>query len=214
MKTKIVLVMAMLVVVLSFGADKVNAIDYVVENEHYDQLDLWSGDTLLMNGGDIWQVNSYDNSESNIHGGVILQFDTYHTSILDLFDGGKLNYLDAHNQSDLCMSGGELLYFNAFDSSTASLSGGVINNLAADDESIIDIYGYGFAFDSSGGSYPGGLFTGFWPDDTTFSIDLFDRNSITYDHIVSHEIPEPGMLSLFLFGSVGMLRKKRICMCD
>ena len=73
-----------------------------------------------------------------------------------------------------------------------------------------NIYGYGFQYNPLTGDYGGGQLTGFWMDDTPFSIDLWYSSYPgapiidTYAHIVL--IPEPA--TLLLLGSGGLFLRK------
>ena len=109
------------------------------------------------------------------------------------------------------MSGGNIgWYLEAADSSTIDISGGMITDwLYATDRSVVNIYGYGFDYDPYGGRWNGGELTGFWMDDSPFTIELLDNvavDSTYYDHI--NLVPEPATLSLLLLGGLAGRRRR------
>ncbi len=74
------------------------------------------------------------------------------------------------------------------DAPTINLSGGTVSGIigaAGSYESKINIIGYGLAAVPYGGSSGVGVATGYWNDDTSFSIDL--TGSATYGHIVLYD---------------------------
>jgi hypothetical protein len=82
--------------------------------------------------------------------------------------------------------------------------------MGMDGSSIVHIYGYDFDYEPLGGDFNDGLVSGYWADDSSFSISLKNWQTPTYDHIVFHEIPEPASFSLLAAGIWGMYKKKHI----
>ena len=113
--------------------------------------------------------------------------------------------LNTHSYSELTINGGEIQFLKADDYSTVNFHGGqILGNLIVEHTtSWVHVYGYGFNNDPFGGS----PLTGFWADDTAFSINLVDDGISTYDQIVFHIVPEPATLCLFGLG--GMLLRRR-----
>ena len=103
------------------------------------------------------------------------------------------------------IEGGEIQYITCDDDSTLNLFGGqILGDLKVEDLTAwVHIYGYGFNNDP----FPGSPLTGFWADDTAFSINLVDSTISTYDQIIFHEIPEPTTLTLLGLG-ICIIRKR------
>ena len=164
--------------------------------DEFGSLTLVDTDTLLMTGGqgeDLfltdWSTATIEDTNpiiGELNGGI-WEIATASYSELSI-SGGEINDLGVHHESIINLSGGQIL---------GDLT---VYNLT----SWVHIFGYGFNNDPFGGS----PLTGFWPDDTPFSINLVDSTISTYDQIIFHEIPEPASLLLFGLGGF-VLRKKR-----
>ena len=117
--------------------------------------------------------------------------------LIDQYTGGIWE-ITTSSYSELNISGGEINDLDSYGESIINLSGGqILGDLTVyNDTSWVHIYGYGFNNDPFGGS----PLTGFWADDTAFSINLVDSTISTYDQIIFHEIPEPATLILFTLG--------------
>ena len=94
------------------------------------------------------------------------------------------------------MTGGTVGWnLDASDSSTVNLYGGVITDwLYATDDSVVNIFGYDFAYNPAAGSWNGGQLTGRWAYGGVFSIDFvvnIDLGSTYDDHVVLHEFQDP-----------------------
>jgi hypothetical protein len=108
--------------------------------------------------------------------------------------------------SELTIEGGEFQFITTDDDSTLNLYGGqIFGDLTVEDLTAwVHIYGYGFNNDP----FLGSPLTGFWADDTPFSINLVDDTISTYNQIIFHEIPEPATLLLFTLGGL-LIRMKQ-----
>ena len=129
-------------------------------------------------------------------------------------DGDVYDVVGIFDHATVDMFGGNVGLIEAWNYSTVNLYGGIISDylLAYGDDSLtVNIYGYGFEYDPLAGDYRGGQLTGFWLDDTPFSIDLYYDDTPggaiidTYPHIVL--IPEPTTILLLTLG--GLILKKR-----
>ena len=180
-----------------FVLSPVWATDYLIEDgDEFGVLSLRDYDTFLMTGGtghDLglggWSTGTIDDTDPlNIGQG----------------DGGIWD-ISVSAYSELTINGGEFYEIICDDYSTLNLHGGQIfgSLLVEHTTTWVNIYGYGFNNDP----FPGSPLTGFWADDTAFSIDLVDDTISTYDQIVFHEIPEPTTMALLGLG-ICLIRKR------
>ena len=170
---------------------------------HY--LRSYDSSIINMNGGEILTLETFNTSTANISGGDVRSVFTWDNATTNLYDGGSVFSLGAGVSGTINMMGGTTEYLHAGGSCTFNLYGGIVkDSINAWDSATINIYGYGFDYDPSAGKHNGGLLTGFWFDDTTFTIDLYDP--VTYDHI--NLVPEPSSLILFALVCLFLRRKK------
>lgn len=107
---------------------------------------------------------------------------------------------------NLLSTSGEFYEMGVHNDSIINLHGGqIFGSLTAYNSAAwVHIYGHGFNNDPFGGS----PLTGFWMDDTPFSINLVDSTISTFDQIIFHETPEPGTLILLGLGAITLRRRK------
>jgi hypothetical protein len=220
MKTKIITIVAAAIIL--FGACNVHATtiafftDGVIqEGDEYVSVGVYSNATVDMTGGMVTsQLTAYDFSTVNISGGILEAIISTDTSTVNLSGSTQVVGLGVRNLGTVNMFGGNVGLIDAWNHSTVNLRGGTISNylLAYGDESLtVNIYGYGFDYNPLAGDYRGGQLTGFWVDDTPFSIDLYYDDTPggpvidTWSHITL--IPEPATILLFGLGIV-LLRKR------
>ncbi len=168
-------------------------------------LGSYDASTVNVTGGSINGLNAHELSTANVSGGSHGTLEAWDSATVKVFPGATLFRLNGSGYGTGYMTGGTTEYVGAGDSSVINLYGGVISDwLAAGGSSTINIYGYSFAYDPMGGTRDGGQLTGFWLDDTPFTIDFYGTQ--TYSHI--NLIPEPSTLLLLGLGAV-FLRRKR-----
>ncbi len=192
----------MLAVAFSLGvfSGEVQAANLIVTSDmsmydgYYDEGGgIQDGYTLDMYGGTIIGAFSVSwDAVLNLNGGHIASLHNIH---------GRLN-----------MFGGSITYFYAGFDEGAYLYGGNVTTMESFDAPI-HVYGYDFQYIDNPGpiGINGGYLTGYWEDNTYFSIGCRDEPgswSTYYDGVVLHEIPEPTTLLLLTLGAV-MLRRKR-----
>ncbi|MCK5563882.1 MAG: hypothetical protein KAJ07_01430 [Planctomycetes bacterium] len=191
MKTKLFI---LLLVLMSAGAW---ATDYLIESgDDFGVLSLRDYDTFLMTGGE-----GHDLGLGGWSSGIIED-----TNPLDIPEtAGGVFEISVSAYSELTINDGEFYEIVCDDESTLSLYGGqVFGSLEIEHITTwVHIYGYGFNNDPFGGS----PLTGFWADDTAFSINLVDDTISTYDQIVFHIVPEP--MTFCFLGLGGLLLRKR-----
>jgi hypothetical protein len=164
-----------------------------------------------------------DYSTANISGGTFTGFHSWGHGTINLDGMASGHYLTAYSFGILNINGGIVDYATGYDESTINFFGQLENIVVCDssianlhkgsisdyigacDSSIINVFGYDLHKTFTGGAYNHGQITGFWDDDSAFTVDIYDME--THSHIVL--IPEP--LSFFLFGagSLFLSRKKR-----
>ncbi len=207
MKTKILLMMAMLVVV---SGGRLEATHYTIEDgDNFGNLTL-DDDTLTMTGGEGHNLVLYGDSVATIENtaplvgvddGGIWEITVSSSSILNL-NGGEINSIRTYWSGVINMTGGEVGEVDLYSQNLFNLSGGQVGQLTITSvESWAILDGYGFS------EYvPGNPITGYWHDDTAFSINLVDDGISTYDQIIF--IPEP--VSVLLLGIGGLILRKRM----
>jgi len=178
----------------------------------YSSVAVLNNATVDMTGGIVTEIfTAYDFSTVNVSGGVLNILDSWDSATLNLSGDVQVDELGVVYSGTVNMFGGNVGLIEAWNHSTSNLHGGTISNylLAYGDDSLtVNIYGYGFEYDPLAGDYRGGQLTGFWGDDTPFSIDLYYDDTPggaiidTYPHIVL--IPEPATILLFGLGAINI----------
>ena len=181
--------------VLIFSGSAFAAVYNIGPGDDFGVLSLYDYDTFLMTGG-----TGHDLGLGGWSTGTIEDTDP----LIDQYTGGIWE-MSVSAYSELTINGGEFYEIVCDDYSTLNLHGGqIFGSLEIEHLTTwVHIYGYGFNNDP----FPGSPLTGFWADDTAFSINLVDDTISTYDQIVFHEIPEP--VSIMLFGLGGLLLRKK-----
>ncbi|RKY11554.1 MAG: hypothetical protein DRP65_03905 [Planctomycetota bacterium] len=181
-----------------FFAGSAFATDYLIEDgDVFGVLSLYDYDTLLMTGG-----TGHDLGLGGWSTGTIEDTDPLNIAETE----GGIWEMSVAAYSELTINGGEFYEIVGGQYSTINLHGGdIFGSLMVEHTTTwVNIFGYGFNNDP----FPGSPLTGFWADDTPFSINLVDSAISTYDQLIFHEIPEPATLLLFGLGGL-LLRKKR-----
>jgi len=184
----------------------------IQEGDVYSYVYVYNNATVDMTGGVVTTVLvAYDSSTVNISGGILHQIGSSYESA-----ASTLNLSGSMQADEVEIGGSSVL--NMFDGTIgsveidniANLYGGIISDylLAT---STVNIYGYDFQYNPLAGDYRGGQLTGFWLNDTPFSIDLYYDDTPggslvdTYPHIVL--IPEPATILLL---GLGILLQRRL----
>jgi len=208
MKTKIVLMMAMLVVV---SGGRLKATHHLIEDGDFFSTLALIDDTLLMTGGTGELISMSGLSIATIENtspltsipgdGGVWDITVSSTSILNIY-GGEINRIKTWWSGTINMTGGDVLETTLNNYSLLNLSGGQVGQLTITSvESWAILDGHGFSEYT-----PGNPITGYWHDDTAFSIDLIDDGISTYGQIIF--IPEP--VSVLLLGIGGLVLRKRV----
>jgi len=172
---------------------------------HVDSMGTYNASMLNVTAGYVSTLEAHESSIANISGGYVHGAHALEQAVVNFFNNASAVTIGAGDYGTLSMIGGTADNVGASYSGTLNLYGGIINrHLGASREAVVNIYGYGFNYDPLGGAYDGGQLTGFWLDDTAFTIDLYGIE--TYSHV--NLIPEPATILLFGLGGL-MLTKRR-----
>lgn len=163
-----------------------------------------------------------DSSMLNYYGADLHSILCDHQSTLNYFDG--MASLSLSGNSNIYITGGNIAGISYNDdfpfprcSSHLSISGGTFSGMVSlIDESVADIFGYGFVYDPDGWvnddprfrGKEGGELRGYWANGDPFTIKFVDTfGNHSYSHITLYEIPEPTTLSLLALGAIFMKRR-------
>jgi len=171
-----------------------------------DSIGTYDASMVNVIDGSVNTLEAHEFSTANVSGGYVYTLWARDSGTANLSDMGSVVSLSARGSfGKVNMTDGTTEYLRAGDSGTINLHGGIVSEyLNAWDFATVYIYGYGFNYDPSAGNWNGGQLTGFYLDDTAFTIDLYDAQ--TYNHI--NLIPEPATVLLVSLGSL-MLRRRR-----
>jgi hypothetical protein len=190
----------------------------IQEGDVYDYVSVYNNAKVDMSGGIVSEIfTAYSSSTINISGGIINILDSWDASILTLVGNPQINELGVSFSGRANIFGGTINFLKVGSSNPVNLYGGIISDYLRA-TSTVNIYGYGFQYDPLAGDYQGGQLTGFWLDDTPFSIDLYYNYKQggllidTYSHIVL--IPEPATIFLIGLGVLMQRKLKLTCRSD
>ena len=225
-KISAVLTMVLAMSVCTFGAENkvFTESGEILEGEVWNMVDIFGDDTIVdMFGGSADYISTFDSSTFNMTAGNT-EVGAFDTSTVNLFggnlsgaiawDNAEVNLFDCDYSRDLSvdgsgianMRGGNVEYLSAGGAGILNLFGGsVIDSLGAWESSLVNVHGYDLAKTTIGGLYGYGQVSGFWMDNTPFTIDFY--NAQTNSHV--NLIPEPGTLILLGFGVIIMNGKSR-----
>ena len=203
----------------------------IKDGDVYDYVYVRNDAVVDMTGGVVTHLlGAEDFSIVNVSGGLLGRLGCVDFSMLNLSGDMQTDELEVHDSGTLNLSGsmqadgvkiwglGTLNMFGGIvgsveiysSNASANLYGGIISEYLMA-LSTVKIYGYGFQYDPLAGDYRGGQLTGFWMNNTPFSIDLYYSDTPggplidTYSHIVL--IPEP---ATFLLLGLGVLLQRRL----
>jgi hypothetical protein len=210
MKTKIITIVTAAVILLGVSEALATSIAFyedgvIQEGDVYAYVSVFNNATVDMTGGIVTEIfTAYDFSTVNVSGGVLNILDSWDSATLNLSGDVQVDELGVVFSGTANISGGNIGLMEVGSSNPVNLHGGVISDYLKA-VSTVNIYGYGFEYNPLAGDYRGGQLTGFWLDDTPFSIDLYYDDTPggpfidTYSHIVL--IPEPATILLIGLGA-------------
>jgi len=137
--------------------------------------------------------------DGQVYGEVFLEND----ASVDIF-GGSVDKLETLDISTAEIFGGVMDGLWTNDDTIVNIYGGTLNWLAGFHASIVNLYAYDVTYHSTDGLHNEGWMEGtYYNDDAPFSFSFYGGHS--YSHI--NIVPEPA--TFLLFGSGGLLLRKR-----
>jgi hypothetical protein len=165
-------------------------------------------DTSIFNmtGGKMSHLYSYEFSTANISGNDHSNpFDIYarDQSVINFSGTVEATHAEAFNTAKINMYGGTIYNLSAFNGGAINIYGGDITfNIWAQDNAVINIFGYDL-FKSPTGGTGDGFVRGYYNDHSFFMFNF--EGSETYSHV--NLIPEP--LTILLLGVGGLFLRKK-----
>jgi len=158
-----------------------------------------------MTGGDVTGIYAFDNSVASVSGGELRGIHALDYATVNFSGNAKTKGLGARSFGTVNMIGGIVEGAGVINSAVFNLYGGEITDgINAADSSFINVYGYNLVKTNTGGFYNCGYVSGFWLDDSAFTIGFSTLE--TYSHV--NLIPEPATFMLLTLGALFLRRKK------
>ena len=213
MKTQSITIIVAVVILLGASETWATSIAFyedgvIEEGNVYSWVSVHNDATVDMSGGMVTsQLTAYDFSTGNVSGGILEAIISTDTSTVNLSGAMQIVGLGVSSSGTVTMFGGSVVLMEVGSSNPVNLHGGVISDYLKA-VSTVNIYGYGFEYDPLAGDHRGGQLTGFWVDDTPFSIDLYYLKAPggpfidTWSHITL--IPEPATILLLGLGAINI----------
>jgi hypothetical protein len=150
------------------------------------------------------QVGAFEKSIINISGGVLSGAGAWDNGVIYFGNDADSQSIDVGEYGIANMYGGTVDYLHAGGSGMINIFGGnVINSLTAWDLSIVNVFGYDLSKTSVGGSYNYGYVSGFWNDNTQFTIYFSTEGTCSHVHL----IPESSSLIFLALGTLILRRR-------
>ena len=168
-----------------------------------DSMRVHDASILNMSGGNVFGLGALENSTVNISGGSVAGLDLYGNATATISQNAIIYSAAVMESSILNMNGGTVANLGGDENSILNISGGNISDmLGAYGNTIINVYGYDLSMTQSGGTHGVGQITGYWLNDSQFTINLGGTDAYTHINL----IPEP--TSLLLLGVGAFLLRK------
>jgi hypothetical protein len=166
-----------------------------------DSMGVHNASTFNMSGGNVGGLGAMDESTANISGGSVIILNISSNATATISQNGSIFTAHVFDSSVFNMNGGTIAILTGDENATLNLWGGNITDmLGAYGSATINVFGYNLAKTNTGGTHKAGQVTGFWQNNSSFTINL--GGSDAYSHI--NLIPEPVTISLLLAGILGI----------
>jgi hypothetical protein len=160
--------------------------------------------TFNFSGGDLHYITAYDQSTVNITGGFS-GVNVVQNATGNISGNANVGAANIDGSGILNVYSGSIGQLIANGNSIVNLMGGTFTAyLGAELSATINVFGHDLAKTDTGGMYGYGQITGFWQDDSSFTINLAGSGAYS----VTNLIPEPATFLLFGIGTL-LLRKSR-----
>ena len=148
----------------------------------------------------VWTSGHHDIVDGELYGEIYI----YNDVTVDIF-GGQIYRLETYDVTLTNWYDGEMIALWILGDSTVNIYGGSLERFDPRENAVLNLYAYDVIHHATGGYWGRGWLEGkYISDDSSFSFDLYDLDSLSHINVV----PEPSILSLLCLGAL-FLRKKR-----
>jgi len=162
--------------------------------------------TFNFSGGSPGGIGAYDQSTVNITGGSVPTVGAGNNAVVNISNDASVFNVGAGGFGIFNIYGGSIGQLIANENSIVNLMGGTVTTyIGAELSATINVFGHDLAKTNTGGTYGYGQVTGYWQDNSPFTINLAGSGAYS----VTNLIPEPATFLLLGMGAFLLRKSKR-----